>query len=175
MFGWLSPLKTLWRALWSRAMPTGDVPASSRSQGLGQGFLVQGRGGLSAVPLDKPVQGCPLPWAEIVELDSVYHTNALKSQWGKDTVSKATYYINRVKILFLSGFRLLEDEGHLVYFKYNLLISHLVYFTYNLLLFVSSLFFSLYNGHSEVQRALSLSLCLCFSLYIGKCLCIWYI
>lgn len=84
-------------------------------------------------------------------------------------IKSSFYYINRVKILFLRAFRLLEDEGHLVYFNYNLLVSHLVYFTYSLLLLVSSPFFSLYNGHSEVPCALSLSLCLCFSLYIYKC------
>ena len=64
--------------------------------------------------------------------------------------------MNRVKILFLSGFRLLEDKGHLMYFTYNLLILHLAYYTYNFFIHIQSSF-SLYNGHREVPCALSLS------------------
>lgn len=42
-------------------------PSVLLAKGLGQGLSLLGRDRLGDVPLDKPTQGCPFPWAEIVE------------------------------------------------------------------------------------------------------------
>ena len=113
VFGWLWKLSGHHcgpeRCQWAEYLP---LPAA-KSLGMGVSLIWTGVDWV-AIPLDQPIQGCPLPWAETGELDSIYHLNVLKRQ-----CIKTTDYLNRVKILFLRGSRLLEDEGSVVYFTYK--------------------------------------------------------
>lgn len=111
-----SPLQALQTSLCSRVMSMGMVPICSLAKGLGQGLLcVMGRASLGAVLLDKPIRGCPALSRDCGIRLSVSILFS-KSQQGKDRISKTTYYISRMKLLFLIGLRLLEDKTHLVYF-----------------------------------------------------------
>lgn len=96
-------------------------------------------------------------------------------KFSNKSIKETNNFINKVKILFFIRFKLLEDEGHLVYFTYNLFISLLVYFMWNLLFSYLNIVYIQLLHRSSMRL---LCLCPCHPLYIciRDDICIrWYI